>query len=84
MVTLTRDRSVDGGPIAIDTCPAWMAALRAGNFPFAAVVSASKWQRWLEADPVFELVAQNDVHSYYPVAVYRVAGTPDTSCHGLR
>ena len=84
VVTLTRDRSPDGGPVAIDTCPGWMQALRDGRFPFTAVVTTSQWQGWLDADPAFELVARNDVRSFYPVSVYRVREPPDPNCPRVR
>jgi len=84
VVTLTRDRSVDGGPIALDSCPAWMNALREGRFPYTAVVTSSVWQTWLDADPAFVLVAQNDATNFYRVSVYYVAGQPDPGCPRIR
>ncbi len=82
VVTLTRDRSVDGGPVVLDSCPQWMQALVDGRFPYSGVISGSKWQAWLDADPAFELVARNDVAAFYPIAVYRVTGRPDPACPG--
>jgi len=83
VVTLTRDRSVDGGPIALDSCPAWMQALGDGRFPFAGVIPDSKWQGWLDADPAFEPVVESDTATLYRVAVYRVVGRSDPTCPGV-
>lgn len=80
VITLTRDRSVDGGPVVLDSCPAWMQALIDGRFPFTSVVTGSVWQRWLDADPAFELVARSDKSLFYPLSVYRVGGRPDVGC----
>lgn len=82
VVTLTRDLPNDGGPVVLESCPAWMQALRKGSFPYSAVVSNTKWQRWLDADPAFELVAQNQAPAFYRVSVYRVAGQPNIDCPG--
>lgn len=82
VVTLTRDRSVNGGPVALDSCPAWMQALGDGRFPFAGVIPDSQWQRWLDADPAFEPVVESDTATLYRVAVYRVVGRPDPTCTG--
>jgi len=83
VVTLTRDRSINGGPVAIDACPVWMQALKDGRFPYAAVMSNTRWQRWLDADPAFQLVVQNEPPALYRVAVYRVVGQAGHHCPGL-
>lgn len=75
-VTLTR--LADGAPVPLDSCPDWMEALRQGGFPFTGVIPGTMWQRWLAADPAFQLVAQREGHA----AIYRVAGPPDPACPG--
>ncbi len=77
-VTLTR--LADRAPVPLDSCPAWMQALRDGGFPFTGVIPGTQWQRWVEADAAFELVAERDGHG----AIYRVVGPPDVSCAGAR
>ena len=77
-VTLSR---LEGrAPVALDSCPAWMQALIDGAYPFTGVIPGTQWQRWLEADPAFELVAQRDGHA----AIYRITGRPDLTCPGAR
>ncbi|MDP9075589.1 MAG: hypothetical protein M3N98_15755, partial [Actinomycetota bacterium] len=76
-VTLTR--LVDGAPVALDTCPAWMQAVRQGHYPYSAVIPRTTWYHWLTADPAFRLVAQNDF-----AAVFAVVGQPDVSCGAAR
>lgn len=71
---------VDGAPVPLDSCPAWMQALRDGRYPFTGVIPKTKWQRWLAADPAFELVAQREGHA----AIYRVVGEPNLRCPGAR
>ena len=78
VVMLTR--LYEGAPLPIDTCPAWMRAVREGGFPFTGVVPDTKWQRWLQADPAFQLVAERKGHA----AIYRVAGPPSERCPGAR
>ncbi len=84
VVTFTRERSVDGGPVALDSCPAWMEAIRNARLPYTAVMSNTQWQRWVDADPAFELVAQNEAPAFYRVSVYRMVGEPDPACPGTR
>ncbi len=80
VVTLTRERSLDGGPVAHDSCPQWMQALKEGRFPYAAVIPGTKWQRWIEADPAFQLEVENGPPALYRVAVYRMVGGPGAGC----
>lgn len=77
-VTLTRLE--DGAPVPLDSCPAWMQALREGAYPFTGVIPGTKWQRWMDADPAFQLVAKREGRA----AVYRVAGVPNPRCPGAR
>lgn len=81
VVTLTRDRSVDGGPVALDSCPAWMQAISQRAFPYVGVIPATTWQAWVQADPAFALEVDNGA-VFYGIAVYRVVGQPDVTCAG--
>ncbi len=75
VVTLTQ--LADHAPVPLASCPAWMATVIAGHYPYSAALPLTPQDQWLAADPAFRLVAKDDL-----AAVYQVVGRPNVSCPG--
>jgi hypothetical protein len=73
VVTLTRLAA--HAPVPLDSCPAWMAAIIAGHYPYSAVIPLTPWHLWLASDPAFKVVAHDQL-----AAVFQVVGVPDVNC----